>query len=181
MRNNNKDTVVVIINGKPQSGKDTFCKYIEEWCEQNEKKCTTWSTIEFEKELFIDITGREYSPNSESVEHDRAFLSDFKQLLNEYYDITYESFINLIDFFPGVLLIHSREWEEIINFGMYCEENEIPFITVYVSNPNEKEYNNSSDLNCNKHVQDYDVIINNNKTLEDLKEHAIYFCESRLL
>lgn len=175
------NNIVVIINGKPQSGKDTFCKYIGEWCEQNDKEYTIWSTIEFEKDLFTDITGREYNPYSESIERDRAFLSEFKQLLNKYYDVTYESFINLIDFFPGVLLVHSREWDEIINFGLYCEENNIPFITVYVKNPNEKEYNNNSDKYCNINIQEYDVIINNNGSLEDLKENAKQFCESRLL
>ena len=174
------NNIVVIINGKPQSGKDTFCKYIEKWCEENEKECTTWSTIDFEKELFIDITGREYNPNSESVEHDRAFLSEFKQLLNKYYDTTYESFINLIDFYPGVLLVHSREWDEILNFGLYCEQNNIPFITIYVKNPNEKEYNNNSDKNCNLNIEDYDIIINNDKTLKELEENAKQFCESRL-
>ena len=175
------NNIVVVINGKPQSGKDTFCKYVEEWCEENKKECTIWSTIDFEKELFIDITGREYSPFSESVESDRAFLSEFKQLLNKYFDITYESFINLIDFFPGVLLIHTREWDEILNFGIYCEQNNIPFITLYIDNPNGKEYNNNSDKNCDNNKKEYDIIIENTGTLEELKENAKQFCESKLL
>ena len=174
------DNIVVIINGKPQSGKDTFCKYVENWCKENEKECTVWSTIDFEKELFIDITGREYDPNSENIEYDRAFLSEFKELLNKYYDVTYESFINLIDFYPGILLVHSREWNEILDFGIYCEENNIPFITVYIDNPNEKEYNNKSDKNCNSNKEEYDVIIHNNGTLKELEENAKQFCESRL-
>ena len=175
------NNIVVVINGKPQSGKDTFCKYVEEWCEENKKECTVWSTIDFEKELFIDITGRGYSPFSESVESDRAFLSEFKQLLNKYFDITYESFINLIDFVPGVLLIHTREWDEILNFGIYCEQNNIPFITLYIDNPNGKEYNNNSDKNCDNNKEEYDIIINNTGTLEELKENARQFCESKLL
>ena len=174
------NNIVIIINGKPQSGKDTFCKYIEKWCEENKKECTIWSTIDFEKELFIDITGREYNPNSETIEYDRAFLSEFKELLNKYYDVTYESFINLIDFYPGILLVHSREWNEILDFGIYCEENNIPFITVYVDNPNEKEYNNRSDKNCSNNKEEYDVIIHNNGTLKELEENAKQFCESRL-
>jgi len=175
------DNIVIVINGKPQSGKDTFCKYIEEWCEKQEKDCTIWSTIDYEKDLFIDITGREYNPNSESIEQDRAFLSEFKQLLNKYYDVTYESFVDLIDFYPGVLLVHSREWNEILDFGIYCEANNIPFITVYIDNPNEKEYCNNSDKNCNKNKEDYDIIIHNNEKLEDLQRKAYEFCEQRLL
>lgn len=175
------NNIVIVINGKPQSGKDTFCKYVEKWCEENEKECTIWSTIDFEKELFADITGREYNLNSETIESDRAFLSEFKQLLNKYFDITYESFINLIDFFPGVLLIHSREWDEILNFGIYCEQNNIPFITLYIDNPNGKEYNNNSDKNCDNNKEEYDIIIENTGTLEELKENAKQFCESKLL
>ena len=62
----------------------------------------------------------------------------------------------------------------------YCKENNIKFITVFIFSPNEKEYNNWSDTFCADRKNSYDIIINNNGTLEELEEYAKQFCESRL-
>lgn len=176
-----ENNMVIVVNGKPRSGKDTFCKIVEEFCEQNDLKCYTWSTIDFEKDLFQDITGREYQPEGPEAANDRAFLSEFKQLLNKYYDITFESFNNMLEFFPGILLVHSREWNEILDFACHCEIKGIPFHTVYIDNPNEKEFDNLSDKYCNRNVDDYEFIFHNNSTIEDFKENVTEFCKSQLL
>ena len=172
-----EDKIVVIVNGRPRSGKDTFCNFVIKNCEEKNKNCDVWSTIDFEKELLEDIVNRPYDVNSEK---DRAFLSEFKQLVNRYYDITFRDFVNLIEFYDGIFLIHSREWNEINRFKEYCENNNIKFITVFISSPNEKEYNNWSDTFCIDRKNMYDIIINNKGTLEELEEYAKQFCESRL-
>ena len=89
-----EDKVVIIVNGKPRSGKDTFCKYVLEICEEHNIHGDVWSTIDFEKELLEDIVNRPYDVTSE---RDRAFLSEFKQLVNKYYDVTYRDFVNLLE------------------------------------------------------------------------------------
>ena len=172
-----EDKVVVIVNGRPRSGKDTFCKYIVNYCDEKGKYCDIWSTIDFEKELLEDIVNRPYDNSSEK---DRGFLSEFKQLINRYYDVTFRDFTNLIDFYDGIFLIHTREWNEILRFKEYCNENNIKFITVFVTSPNEKEYNNWSDTFCIDRKDMYDILINNNGTLKELEEYAKQFCESRL-
>lgn len=172
---------VIIINGKPRSGKDTFCRIVEKFCEEHDQECYTWSTIDFEKELFEEITGREYLPEGPESANDRAFLSEFKQLLNKYFDTTFESFNNMIEFFPGILLVHSREWNEILDFGCHCDMKNIPFTTIFIDNPNEKEYNNSSDKQCNRNVEDYDFVFHNNGTIKEFEENVTKFCESQLL
>ena len=101
-----ENKTVVIVNGKPRSGKDTFCKYVIDYCEDNDKYCDAWSTIDLEKELLEDAVNRPYNPNS-SI--DRSFLSDLKRLLNLYYDITFRDFTNLLDLYDGIFLIHTRE------------------------------------------------------------------------
>ena len=174
---NNEDKIVIVVNGKPRSGKDTFCKYIIEFCEEKGLYCDVWSTIDFEKELLEDIVLRPYDPNSEK---DRSFLSDFKQLINHYYDITFRDFTNLIELYSGIFLIHSREWSEIIRFREYCEQNNIKFITIFLTSPNEKNYNNWSDTFCIDRKELYNFIIENKGSLEDLKENAKQFCESQL-
>lgn len=172
-----ENKIVVIVNGKPRSGKDTFCKYILDFCEEHNVYGNVWSTIDLEKELLEDIVNRPYDATSD---RDRAFLSEFKQLINQYYDITFRDFVNLLEFYDGVFLIHTREWNEIIRFKEYCENNNIKFITVFVTSPNEQEFSNWSDTFCIDRKDNYDILINNNGTLEELKENAKQFCESRL-
>ena len=102
-----EDKIVVIVNGRPRSGKDTFCNFVIKNCEEKNKNCDVWSTIDFEKELLEDIVNRPYNVNSEK---DRAFLSEFKQLVNRYYDITFRDFVNLIEFYDGIFLpqLHTK-------------------------------------------------------------------------
>ena len=172
-----QNKTVVIINGKPRSGKDTFCNYIVKYCEEKNEYCDVWSTIDFEKELLEEIVNRPYDPTS-SI--DREFLSEFKRLLNLYYDITFRDFQNLLEFYDGIFLIHTREWAEILKFKDYCVENNIKFITVFLTRPEEQNFTNESDFYCSSTKDMYDILIENNGTLEDLKENAKQFCESRL-
>jgi uridine kinase len=173
-----QNKTVVIINGKPRSGKNTFCDYIVNYCEEKGIFCDVWSTIDFEKEILEEIVNREYDPNNDI---DRTFLSDFKQLCNECYDITFRDFKNLLMFYEGIFLVHTREWNEILRFQNYCKENDIKFITVFMSSKNEKdEFTNYSDKFCDNKKNMYDVKIENNGSLEDLEENAKQFCESRL-
>ena len=173
-----QNKTVVIVNGKPRSGKDTFCNFVSEYCEQKEQYCDVWSTIDFEKEILEDVVNRPYNPTS-SI--DREFLSELKRLLNLYYDITFRDFKNLLEFYDGTFLIHTREWSEILKFEDYCRDNDIKFIKVFVTRQKEQHFNNKSDALCDEEKNLYDVIIENNGTLEDLKRDAEQFCESRLL
>lgn len=172
-----QNRIVVIINGKPRSGKDTFCNYIVKKCEENGIYCDVWSTIDFEKEILEEIVNRPYNPESEI---DRNFLSELKQLCNESYDITYRDFVNLLEFYEGVFLIHTREWQEILRFKEYCHQHDIKFITVFMSSHNQQEFSNWSDSFCNDYKNRYDYKISNNGTLEELQENAKQFCESEL-
>ena len=175
-----QDDIVVIVNGMPRSGKDTFCKYIEEYCETHDKVCYTWSTIDLEKEILEEYI-KTYDPDGEWSSTDRAFLSEFKQLLNKYYDFTFDNFVSLVECIGGVILVHTREFEEIDRFKEYCYNNNVKFISVFITNPHEKKYYNFSDANCNDHIELYDYNINNDKGLKELEEIAHDFCNKELL
>ena len=172
-----QNKTVVIVNGKPRSGKDTFCNFVIKHCEENGIYCDSWSTIDFEKEILEEVVNRNYDPTS-SI--DREFLSELKRLFNLYYDVTFRDFTNLIEYYSGVFLIHTREWSEILKFEDYCRDNNIYFIKVFVTRPKEQHFNNKSDALCDEEKNLYDVIIQNDGTLEDLKKNAEQFCESRL-
>ena len=172
-----QNKTIVIINGKPRSGKDTFSKFIVKYCDEKSILCDVWSTIDLEKEILEEYI-KPYEVNSDI---DRGFLHDFKQLLNEYYDITFDDFKVIADDNEGVTLIHSREWNEILRFKKYCEEQNIKFISVFITGKNENnEFTNYSDKFCDNKKNMYDVKIENNGSLEDLEENAKQFCESRL-
>lgn len=172
-----QNKTVVVINGKPRSGKDTFCNFVIKYCEEKGMYCDTWSTIDFEKELLEETVHREYNPKSAT---DRSFLSDLKRLLNDYYDVTFRDFTNLIEYYEGIFLIHTREWAEILKFQDYCRNNNIKFITVFMERKEQQNFDNESDSLCDFRKEIYDVIIKNNGNLEELEENAKQFCESRL-
>lgn len=168
---------VVVVNGKPRSGKDTFCMYASDYCEINDVDTIIWSTVDAEREA-METLNLIYNPDSEK---DRKFLSAFKKFLNNYYDLTMRDFINITDVFQnGVLFVFSREWDEILRFSDYCKENNIDFLTLFLTSPNSKEFDNASDRNCDLEKELYDIIIENNGDKQELKKNAEHFCETQL-
>lgn len=169
--------IVVIVNGKPHSGKDTFSRFVIKYCEEQKIPCDIWSTVDIEKEILEEYI-KPYNPESDN---DRGFLSEFKALLNEYYDYTFETFKTTMDLSTGVTIIHSREWKEIQRFKEYCNKNDINFHSVYVIGKDERhDFTNYSDKFCDDKQHLYDYKVKNFGTLEELEKNAKQFCESRL-
>lgn len=167
---------VVVINGFPRSGKDTFVNL----CKNKLGAFgVSVSTVDFVKYLAAQ-SGWDGTKTPEN----RKFLSDLKDLLTEWNDVPWkkvEEVFNSIkddcftyglrdsDFF---LFIHSREPEEIERF-----KEEYGAITVLVDRREvEGEQSNHSDADVMNYI--YDYIINNNGTLDDLEMRALTFIES---
>lgn len=167
---------VVVINGFPRSGKDTFVKFCKKILGPFGHSI---STVDFVKELAIQC-GWDGIKSPEN----RKFLSDLKDLLTEWNDVPWKKVeeeynciktkcfqygLNDSDFF---LFIHSREPEEIERF-----KEEYGAVTVLVDRQEVKgEQSNHSDADVMNYS--YDYIINNNSTLEDLQAQAATFIES---
>lgn len=167
---------VVIVNGFPRSGKDTFVNFCK-----NELGAfgVSVSTVDFVKDL-----AEQCGWDGSKTPKNRKFLSDLKDLLTEWNDVPWkkvEEAYNYIktecfqydlrdsDFF---LFIHSREPEEIERF-----KEEYGAVTVLVDRQEvEGEQSNHSDANVMNYT--YDYIINNNSTLDDLETKALTFIES---
>lgn len=167
-----KKSTVIIINGMARSGKDTVTSAICNWG-LGKIPIHKWSTIQMPKATLAEYAKREYDPNMES---DRLFLSKFKALINEHFNYTNISFQRMLPFNGHVLLVHSREPEEIEEFRRICLDNGIRFITLLVTRSDIKKIeSNDSDKNCENMF--YDYIIENDGSLYELERKAERFCE----
>lgn len=156
--------LVFIVNGKPTAGKTTFEKlFIEEVNKINKnKKVKIISSIDYVKELCYNFW------DGTKDEKARKGLSEMKKILNEWGDYCTKGTINKInnsDF--DILFIDSREDKDIQfykdYFGNYA-------YTLFIDRNVQDIVSNDSDKNINSNG--YDIYINNNKTIEELRNKA---------
>lgn len=157
-----------IINGYPMSGKDTFVNLIKDNTEYNVLNTSAVSKI---KELAMEIgwDGVTKGPK------ERKFLSDLKDLLDNFNKFSIRSIEDTIDYFysdecnDDLLFIHMRQPEDI---EMIVDE--FPEIsTIFVHRDNHDSINNHADANVENYQ--YDIHIQNNGTIEEFKGTALSF------
>lgn len=161
---------IVIINGMPRAGKDLFVFY----CQQHMTWCKNISTVDFVKQVanFCGWDGTKSPKN-------RAFLSDLKDLLTQWGDIPFkkvkkeaEHFNNealLYDFDTDEVLIfiHSREPQEIARFVREMGAKTLLIRRTAIENSEQSNHADAEVFNY-----DYDYIIENNGTKEELETKA---------
>ena len=158
--------LIFIINGCGGSGKDTFIEFVREFIP---------SAINFSSIDVIKRIARVIGWRGQKNERDRKFLSDLKQLCGEYNDLPFKSMEQerkeFLDSDSPVLFLHIREPQEIQR-----ATNAFNAKTILVKNDNiESITSNMSDKNVNEY--NYDIIIDNSGTLENLREKAKEFVE----
>ena len=159
---------VIILNGRGAVGKDTFVDLCNEFCH-----ALHTSSVKPIKELAEEI-GWDGTKDEKS----RKFLSDLKDLTTEFNDYpfkwlcnAYQTFISGVDNFD-VLFIDIREPQEVERakqtfnaITVLIKNKNVPLI---VSNHADKEAEN----------YDYDYIIYNDGTLDELRKAAKDFIEN---
>ena len=155
------DKQVIIINGTGGSGKDTFVKFCSEFTD-----VTNISSVDKVKEAAKILVGW----NGEKDDKSRKLLVDLKKLSIEYNDAQFnyikEKYEEFIHSKSKYLFIHIREIDEIEKIKKYLNAK-----TLLITNPNvELITSNTSDGNVYKY--NYDYIIKNDGTLEDLEQKA---------
>ncbi len=157
---------VYILNGYGTVGKGEFAKAISKYISTYK-----YSSIDLVKEMF-EVVG---VSKDNKTEKKRRLWSDGKDLLTEYDDIPFKDITSIVTDFKNnnieteVLLIDIREPEEIARavetFGAE---------TILIDNPNVgKIESNHADANVNNY--EYDYIIENDGTLEQLDAMAKLF------
>jgi hypothetical protein len=156
---------VFIINGSATSGKDTFVDFITNV--SLSKPVFKISSVDRVKEA-AKLLGW----NGVKDEIGRQFLVELKDLSTKFYDGPVAYMEEQIDKGPdGIYFLMIREPEEITRF---VAENEYMGIkTILVKRGDIKTFHNHADKNVSNY--NYDFVIENNGTLEELEKKAALF------
>lgn len=159
---------IYVTNGSAQNGKDSFAQAVSKYVPTYK-----YSSIDLIKDM-LEFAG---IPREPKTEQKRLLYSDLKDRLTKYGDIPFKDIESIVRDFKNdiidtdVLLIDIREPEEIKRavevFGAK---------TILIRNPNAKKIeSNHADRDVENY--EYDYIIENDGTLEQLKSVAKLFVE----
>lgn len=185
-------TKVVIINGKPQSGKDTFCGFAQGYCDDDESANTLIiSSVDPLKEMLAQLGW-----DGTKTDEIRDMLMCMKQLWVQNQDgPTMFLFNNILEFHKActgednIVFVHIREPEEIkklVNALTGFESMGIDVISLLVirkggeDTPNQPAGTRRSDDEALINSYEYDVTINNDGDLIKLQELAAEFVDKLL-
>ena len=165
-----------IINGRPRSGKDTFVNFCLEELGAFGKLI---STVDFVKKIATEC-GWDGTKDLKN----RKFLSDLKDLLTNWGDVPYKKTLQEIDMFKfdldcwnvsdkGVVFIMCREPKEIERFERELNAKSLLIRRASVEFEQQSNHADSEVLN-----HKYDYIIENNGTIDELKEKAKGFLKN---
>lgn len=167
---------IYILNGKAGSGKTTFFKLIEEKCRNY---VYNYSTVDLVKKVAYGCGW-----NGSKTPENRKFLSDLKDLLTEWDDVPYKDCLKEIKRITSLANIYDVEHDDWAIFIDCREPKEIQkFVdrlgakTIFIDRKIE-DYNASNHADANVENFEYDIVINNNGTLEDLAAVAMNFIKT---
>lgn len=159
---------IFITNGSGTAGKDSFVTAVGKYV-----PVYKYSSIDLIKDM-LEVAG---ISRTHKTEETRLLMSDMKDMLTEYGDIPFKDVTAAVmDFKNGlvdadVMFIDIREPDEIAR-----AVKEFGAKTILIRNPNaSKIESNHADRDVENY--DYDYIIENNGTLEQLKKLAKLFAQ----
>ncbi len=163
---------IFIINGSGGVGKDTFVDLVT--IELNDMVKKFHTVINFSSVDKVKEIAKEIGWNGKKNEKDRKFLSDLKILTSQYCDMPFQSMKEKVNEFKAdkdkiLMFLHIREPEEIARSAkafnaktILIRRNSVKHITSNMADENVFNYN-------------YDFVIDNDGTIEELKDKAKAF------
>lgn len=171
---------IFIVNGYPESGKDTFIDMCLEYLGNNGFK---YSTIDAVKEY-----AKQIGWDGKKDDRGRALLSDLKNALEKYNNFSH---INVREFIGRTLYTGAKNGESLDNYVFFIivrEPEQIRALLNEYKNSKsiiikrdaveKREYSNDADRKVELFTYDYTVY--NTGTLKNLKEMAAKFLEETL-
>ena len=168
---------MIVINGVAVSGKDKFVSFFKDIAE-SELRIKNYSSIDRVKQIAEICFGWDGKKEDKS----RRFLSEMKRIWTDFNDGPYDNITSKIDIdykwaknkgkdtSKNVYFLHIREPQEISkikkHYGFDC-------VTLLIKKDVEFIPNNDSDKNVEQ--LDYDYVVDNNKSVKDLKKRAEEF------
>lgn len=169
---------VIIVNGMGGCGKSTFVSYCEEYCEQRWENVIAYelSSVDFVKRIAFNC-GWDGTKTTEN----RAFLHNLKTLLESWNDIPNKKVLEEIEFLKSskkntVFFVNIRENYNIEKFKKTVEERGYKCYTLIVNNKKLQSNEAPQLIELIKNYK-YDINIENNKSLENLKVKAMSFMQ----
>jgi dephospho-CoA kinase len=158
---------VFILNGTGGSGKNTFVNFIKK-----EHRTKHISIVDYVKEVAMKLGW----DSKEKTEKDRIFLSELKIVLEEYNDSPYQSVKKEVETFQKDNITEFLFIDMRSDYDIERAVKEFDAITIFVENNNiDNITSNVADSVVRN--DNYDYIIDNNGTLEELKETSLFFIE----
>lgn len=167
---------IVVINGMPRSGKDLFVSLCGEYlgC-----RLLNVSTVDKVKSL-----ARDCGWDGTKTPENRKFLSELKDLLTKWRDVPYNDIVQKIRQHESTLrgmftseelivFVHCREPEEIKKF-----KDRLGAKTLLMRRNEVESLAQSNHADSEVFKYDYDYTIENNGTIEELKEKAKEFLKN---
>ena len=168
---------VIIVNGCATAGKDTFidcCKEI-----LGEKRAYEISSIDFVKKV-----ARYCGWDGKKTPKNRKFLSDLKDLLTEWNDVPVKELILEKGILDDIIASEGIV-EDCALFICVREPKEIKKLveifnatTIFVTRREAENQDTSNHADADVFDYVYDYWIDNNESIEELKETAAFFLET---
>ena len=174
---------VVVVNGRPESGKTTFEKKSAElvgasrtfWFDEDKKMVVdVISTVDFVKQI-----AKECGWNGVKTPENRKFLSDLKDLLTRWNDVPYQKIVDHIEYmnefgrqYDWILFVDCREPAEIQKL-----KERLNATTVLVRRLGDETNETSNHADANVFDYEYDYTIKNYGDLSDLTIECIAFLD----
>ena len=169
---------IVVINGAPRSGKDTFVELCRKFT--GDAFLLNISTVDKVKEI-ATACGWDGTKTPEN----RKFLSDLKALLTDWADVPLNDMIQKIEKFKreleyyeipddrAIVFIHCREPEEIRKLVKALDAH-----TLLIRRAAAENITASNQSDAGVFDYEYDIHINNNGSLAELERTAEVFIKS---
>lgn len=167
-----KSKYIFIVNGKPTSGKDTFCDLVAKYSD-----ATSISSIDKVVEA-MKVLGW----NGVKNDYSRNMLSDIKDLSTGLNDGPFNYCYKTSTELPNsIVFVHVRELSEITKLKNAINDDLIGLgyvaKTLQIDRDVKVTAKNTGDNDTLKEYP-YDIVIDNNGTLEALEYQAIQFAET---